>query len=201
MRERITSILEREGIEVMFEATDRAAAALDGADGAWNVGIYVLAAAELTANGHLPRPLPDMRIVVVAPPLRRADIHRALEAGADGLVTHDRLETTLVPTVAAVSAGQIVLAGEFRNQVRKPLLSVREKQVLGMVVIGLSNGEVADTLFLSESTVKSHLSSAFAKLGVRSRNEAAALILDPDDGLGTGILAISGAEQPRGRSR
>jgi predicted transcriptional regulator len=57
------------------------------------------------------------------------------------------------------------------------------------VAAGLTNGEIADSLFLSESTVKSHLSSAFAKLGVRSRKEAAALVLDPEQGLGAGLLA------------
>jgi hypothetical protein len=61
--------------------------------------------------------------------------------------------------------------------------------VLGHVAAGLTNSEIADALFLSESTIKSHLSSAFAKLGVRSRKEAAALILDPDHGLGADLLA------------
>jgi DNA-binding NarL/FixJ family response regulator len=60
-----------------------------------------------------------------------------------------------------------------------------------MVVLGLTNGEIAHKLRLSESTVKSHLSSSFTKLGVRSRGEAASLILDPAAGLGTGILVIS----------
>ena len=46
-----------------------------------------------------------------------------------------------------------------------------------MVVMGMSNKAIAGKLFLAESTVKCHLSSAFSKLGVRSRNEAADLIL------------------------
>jgi DNA-binding NarL/FixJ family response regulator len=51
----------------------------------------------------------------------------------------------------------------------------------------LTNSQIASELFLAESTVKSHLSSAFAKLGVSSRSEAVAVILDPERGPGLGI--------------
>jgi DNA-binding NarL/FixJ family response regulator len=64
--------------------------------------------------------------------------------------------------------------------------------VLGLVVMGYMNSQIAAQLFLAESTVKSHLSSAFGKLGVRSRNEAVSVILDPARGLGTGILGLGG---------
>lgn len=60
-----------------------------------------------------------------------------------------------------------------------------------MVVLGFSNGEIASKLFVAETTVKSHLYSAYRKLDVRSRQEAAALILDSSQGLGLGILTIS----------
>ena len=56
---------------------------------------------------------------------------------------------------------------------------------------GCTNAQIADELFLAESTVKSHLSSAFSKLGVSSRNEAATMILDPDRGRGLGIAKIA----------
>ena len=55
--------------------------------------------------------------------------------------------------------------------------------MLALVVEGCTNAEVATRLFLAESTVKSHLSGAFARLGVRSRRDAVALILDPASGL------------------
>ena len=76
-------------------------------------------------------------------------------------------------------------------QVGAPTLSAREKQILGMVVMGYMNCDIAKQLYVAESTVKSHLSSAFLKLGVRSRSEAVELILDAEQGLGRGILAIT----------
>jgi DNA-binding NarL/FixJ family response regulator len=91
-----------------------------------------------------------------------------------------------------VRVGQICVPREHWRQVQPPVLSTREKQILGLVVMGYMNSQIASTLFLAESTVKSHLSSAFGKLGVRSRNEAVSLILDPERGLGMGILGLGG---------
>src|SRR5205085_11078675 len=104
---------------------------------------------------------------------------RAVDGGVDGLVFADALDTALPPTIDAVLAGQTAVPRELRASARKPSLTFREKQILGMVVMGCTNGEIGSRLFLAESTVKSHLSSAFGKLGVRSRSEAAAMILDP----------------------
>ena len=74
----------------------------------------------------------------------------------------------------------------------------RERQILAMVVIDFSNAEIARKLFVSESNVKNHLSSAFQKLGVKSRSAAAELILDGESGLGPGILRISAGGGPAG---
>jgi two-component system, NarL family, response regulator DesR len=104
---------------------------------------------------------------------------------------------SLVATVRAVHAGQLVVPPELRRQVDRPDLTMREKQTLSLVVLGLSNGEIASKLFVTEHTVKSHLSAAFRKLGVSSRAEAARVIADPSEGLGVGILAIT----PEGRRR
>ena len=138
--------------------------------------------------------LPDARVVVVSAVLNGAG-WRDLEVGAAGVVLESEIERALSAAVKAVSAGQVTLPGEVRARLARPALSFREKQILGLVTLGLANAEIAGKLHLAESTVKSHLSSAFSKLGVRSRSEAAALILDPNGPLGPGILTISGDDE------
>jgi DNA-binding CsgD family transcriptional regulator len=135
--------------------------------------------------------LPDAGIVLIAPTSDGNRARKALSRGVDGFVIEDTLERTLAPTVRAVAAGQVCLPRQGRQQIGGKPLSYRERQVLGMVVMGFTNGEIALKLHLAESTVKSHLSSSFGKLGVRSRKEAAALILDPEEGLGPGILSLA----------
>jgi DNA-binding NarL/FixJ family response regulator len=65
--------------------------------------------------------------------------------------------------------------------VSPPALSYREKEVLELAAGGLTNSQIASRLFLAESTVKTHLSSVFRRLGVSSRREAAALIRVADN--------------------
>jgi DNA-binding NarL/FixJ family response regulator len=134
---------------------------------------------------------PDLRVIVLARTESPRRVRRALEAGASGFVFEREARHALPAAIHAALARQICVPEEFRRQVVKPTLTTREKQILGLVVMGLSNGEISRRLFLAESTVKSHLSAAFSKLGVQSRNEATALILDPDFGFGPGILRIS----------
>lgn len=119
-----------------------------------------------------------------------SEVRKALDAGVRGLVPLQELEDALWPVIEVVRAGQVSVPDSRSGELRKPVLTAREKQILGLVVMGMTNGEIATKLFLAESTIKSHLSSAFAKLGVASRNEAAALILDPASRLGLGILTI-----------
>ena len=89
--------------------------------------------------------------------------------------------------VAVVCAGQVSVPRGQRGRITVQALTTREKQILALVIAGLTNAQIAAKLYLAESTVKSHLSSAFGKLGVSSRHEAATLILDPERGRGLGI--------------
>jgi DNA-binding NarL/FixJ family response regulator len=130
-------------------------------------------------------------LVICAPQAGPRAVRKALERGIDGLVWETQIESRLVPTIVAVAAGQLAVPREVWRPSEEQELTNREKQTLALVIMGLSNGEIATKLYVSESTVKSHLSSAFRKLGVRSRAEAARVIADPRGGLGTGILAIT----------
>ena len=78
---------------------------------------------------------------------------------------------------------QLCVPASMRGTLARPVFSHREKQVLELLLAGLTNGEIAAELFLSESTVKSHLASSFRKLGVSSRTEAARCVLAPDSGV------------------
>jgi len=138
------------------------------------------------------RALPGTPVVVVCTKVRPGELRTALAAGASGLLLEEQLEATLGSCLAATSAGQVCVPKRHARQVEPAALSAREKQILGLVVMGYMNSEIAEQLFVAESTVKSHLSSAFVKLGVSSRNEAVDLILDPERGLGMGILELGG---------
>jgi DNA-binding NarL/FixJ family response regulator len=131
-------------------------------------------------------------VVLVCAGIRPRDLRVVLAAGAAGVVLEGRLAAALGPSLQAAWAGQVCVPRQHSEQVEPAALSGREKQILGLVVMGYMNSQIADQLFLAESTVKSHLSSAFAKLGVRSRNEAVELILDSERGQGMGILALGG---------
>lgn len=119
---------------------------------------------------------------------------RVIAARLEGAVMASDIAHTLRPTLEAVAVGQCVVPKAIRQIVDRPPLSPRERQILAMIVLDFSNAEIARKLFVTESNVKNHLSSAFQKLGVSSRNAAAELILDRESGLGPGILHISAEE-------
>jgi DNA-binding NarL/FixJ family response regulator len=160
-------------------------------------------AGELSAVvGSIAQRFEQARVVVICGRVERWGVRAALIAGAVGVVLSNTVESALIPCLRAVQADQICVPRGNGRQIEPPALSAREKQVLGLVVMGFMNGQIAEQLFLAESTVKSHLSSAFGKLGVRSRNEATKLILDPERGFGMGILALGGEPvEPRSPER
>jgi DNA-binding NarL/FixJ family response regulator len=190
-RRRLRALLESDGIAVCAVAED--ATALSSTPGADVIVVAVDGDASASAAQvqAVLEKAPEQPLVVVARAPSQGLVRRVLEAGADGLVEDEPAPGLVAATISAVQAGQLSLPKVFRAQTQQPVLSMRERQALGLVAMGLTNGQIAARLYLAESTVKSHLSTAFAKLGVRSRSEAATLILQPNSSIGPAILAIA----------
>jgi DNA-binding NarL/FixJ family response regulator len=134
--------------------------------------------AEMTALRRLRRDNREPAIVVVSPRSTATAVRRTLEAGADALVFEPEIPVALAASIRAVESGQSVVPRRLRAGVERPNLSHRERQVLTLVCDGHTNAEIAEALFLAESTIKSHMASIFTKLGVHSRKEAGAVFLD-----------------------
>lgn len=152
---------------------------------------------ELDLFKELKHDFPDLPIIVVCEVADGRAARRLVDGGIEGFVYADELEAALAPTIGAVLAGQLAVPRAMRSCVRKASLSARERQILGLVVMGCTNSEISGRMYLAESTVKSHLSSAYNKIGARSRSEAVALITDPKNSLDVGILAVMPEAQAR----
>lgn len=106
------------------------------------------------------------------------DILGAVEAGASGYLLKDAPPHELITAVRAAAAGESalapVIATRLMDRMRAPQasMSARELQVLELVAAGCSNSDIAAELFVSDTTVKSHLAHIFTKLGVSSRTAA-----------------------------
>jgi DNA-binding NarL/FixJ family response regulator len=191
-RDRISALIEEQGLE--FDWLERA----EDLDFDSNPLLIVLCVEGALSRAiasdvePLAKAVGRTPIVVVCEDIRPGELRTALAAGVTAVVLEGQLASTLGPSLEAARVGQVCVPRQHSRQIEPAALSAREKQILGLVVMGYMNGQIAEQLFLAESTVKSHLSSAFGKLGVRSRNEAVDLILDSERGLGMGILSLGG---------
>lgn len=198
-RRRIAQTLRRDGFRPTA-ATDSVADLLASGETPDAIVIAIdLSGVAPTAELRLLRAeRPDTPIVVVSAATGRRPLRKALDAGVDGYVYEADSEDLLRIALQAVLAGQICVPRDLRDEVDMTVLSFRERQVLQLVAQGCTNAEIAQRLFLAESTVKSHLSTSFRKLGVTSRKQAAALVLDPESGFSFGMPAeTNGADAPR----
>lgn len=121
--------------------------------------------------------LPHARLLIVSASSGSEHIHRALKAGAQGYLLKDTPPAALLSGIRDVLAGRRVVppdvAQGLAERAYQSDLSPREFDVLGLVVEGLSNKQIADRLEVSEATVKTHLTHVLEKLGVEDRTQAA----------------------------
>lgn len=148
----------------------------------------------LRSMRRIKREQPDLRVVVIALPGGPHARH-AIGYLIDGVVDEELIDTALSPTIATVLAGHAVLPSSRTTELIAPSLSHREKEVLVLAALGLTNAEIAKRLFLAKSTTKSHLTLAFGKLGVSTRSEAAALVLDRETAVGRSLAVLLGQAQ------
>ncbi len=118
----------------------------------------------------------NVRIIVLTIYDDDEDIYRALQAGAAAYVLKDALPEELAETIRAVHAGQTrvspAVAAKLAGRLYESELTTREREVLRLLAAGKSNKEIKAALFLSTSTVKTHLSHLFKKLGASDRTQA-----------------------------
>jgi two-component system response regulator DesR len=132
----------------------------------------------LTAAGALHDQLPSCRVLILTTFGRPGYLRRAMESGAVGFLLKDSPASELASAIRRAMAGERVvdpgLAVAALSEGGNPL-SAREREVLAASMEGASIAEVAAALYLSEGTVRNHLSAAIQKLGVHNRTEASRL--------------------------
>ena len=151
----------------------------------------------VAATARVAAEAPETAVLVLTTYADDESILGALRAGARGYLTKDAGRAELAAAVRAVARGQSTFAPEVGARIvgsltaaapaaapdaaasliaRFPGLTRREAEVLALVAEGLSNGEIASSLYVSVATVKTHINAIFAKLAVRDRAQAIALV-------------------------
>ena len=135
----------------------------------------------ISATEEIRRDLSDVEVIALTSVLEDASVTGAVRAGAIGYLLKDTEAAELRRAIAAAAEGRVHLAPEaaarLMREVRAPespeVLTARETEVLELLARGHANKQIASTLYVSEKTVKAHVSSILQKLGVRSRTQAA----------------------------
>ena len=143
MLDRIREAMEGQGLTPLHEVRD--VPELLGICESAPPGIVVIAVPRPdTATVEAVRALrqafePAVNVVVVCDRSGDGDVHRALAGGVTGVVLNDEVERALVPVLRVVDAGQVSVPGAHGDEIRARVLTTREKQILGLVVMGMTN--------------------------------------------------------------
>ena len=139
-----------------------------------------------TAIHLIRKQFPQVQIIALTSYKEVELVKKALSAGAIGYLLKDTTALELARAIRAAHSGRATLSPEITqvmvNNASQPPppgldLTAREREVLALLIEGLTNSQIAYRLTVSPSTIKSHVSNIFAKLGVNSRTEAVALAL------------------------
>lgn len=185
-----TIVATLDGVEVVATAADGAEAVALAVEHRPDVVLMDLRMPELDgaeATAAIRDRLPATQVVVLTTYADDDSILTALGAGAIGYLTKDAGRADIARAIEAAGSGQSVLdqavqarlVASARNRPARPTqlpdgLTEREAEVLALIAQGCSNAEIADRLYVGESTVKTHVNRIFAKTGSRDRSQAAA---------------------------
>jgi two-component system NarL family response regulator len=179
MREGLAAVLRSQGIEVVGQAGD-GATALSLFDTVQpdvcivDLRMSPMDGAELTEA--LRERDPEARVILLTTYDTDEEVFRGLRAGAASYLLKDVDSAELVSTIRMVRGGKRVIApaiaAKLAEHVASDVLTPRQTEVLRCLSEGKSNQEVAETLFISEGTVKAHVKAILAKLDARDRTQA-----------------------------
>jgi two-component system, NarL family, response regulator LiaR len=135
----------------------------------------------IKATGAIRKELPEVEVIALTSVLEDTSVTGAVRAGAIGYLLKDTDAEELARAIKAAAEGRVHLAPEaaakLMREVRAPespdALTARETEILMLVARGKANKQIASELYVSEKTVKAHVSSVLMKLGVQSRTQAA----------------------------
>ncbi|MBN9390928.1 MAG: response regulator transcription factor [Chloroflexi bacterium] len=173
-------------LEVVAEAENGAEALKAASEVKPDVVLMDLSMPEMDgiqATAAIRRQLPETEILVLTSSVDSNLAVEAVRAGAIGYLLKDTKAHELCRAVKAAAAGQVQLSPQaavwLLKELRDPVspepepLTNRENAVLSLLAQGKANKEIADILSIAERTVKTHISSILAKLGMQSRTQAA----------------------------
>ncbi|MFE9679522.1 response regulator [Streptomyces sp. NPDC006259] len=144
----------------------------------------------ISAIAQLHAVLPGTRVLVITACDRDEYAYAALRAGASGFVVKDVPAAEMLVAIRGVLRGDAMIAPSVTRRLidryvtgavapltdaRLDVLTDREREVLGLIARGLNNVEIAEKLFLGETTVKTHVARILTKLHIRDRVEAVVL--------------------------
>jgi DNA-binding NarL/FixJ family response regulator len=134
----------------------------------------------------LAKEFPDSRIVILSPAQPPPLVSTLLEAGASGCLSLNLSSEELIESLNMINKGDIIVSRGIVKELVQGLdqgndpeelfnsLSERQREVISLVVNGMSNREIANTLIITENTVKVHLRNILDKLDLRNRQQLAA---------------------------
>ena len=187
MRQGLKTILDLEpGLRVIGEASDGESGVQLALELRPNVILMDVQMPRLNgveATAQLCRQWPEAKVIILTTFDRDDYVYQGVRAGALGYLLKDAPATKLIETIRRVHAGEIFIQPEIASRALREMmrpspataetLSEREREVLVQLAQGASNKDIAEKLFITEGTVKNHVSNILGKLQAENRTQAA----------------------------